>query len=569
MTVTQQWQIAAEMPDSLLVRFKRAPRPVAQVLFNRGLTNADQVDAFFECALEDDNPFQMKGINQAVTLLRQAIRDKGLIAVYGDFDADGVTATALLVETLRALGGNVRPYIPNRVDEGYGLHIEALDDLADQGIGLVVTVDCGIRAVEEVAHARALGMELIITDHHSVGKQLPPASAIINPKQARCKYPFKELAGVGVAYKLAQALLRSHRQVPLTDQDIHLAEEDLLDLVALGTVADLAPLREENRVLVRDGLARINEGYRPGLLSLVQRSGLRLGQVDATGIGFGLGPRINAAGRLSDACTAYQLLTTHYPGEADKLADELDEINRLRQQITAEMQAVARQQALDQGESVFLLFAASPEFSEGIVGLAAGRLCEEFYRPAVVVHIGETESRGSARSIPEFHITDALDACSELLVRHGGHAAAAGFTVENGNLMVLAGRLKAMAEDTLAGQDLRPTLLIDTKVGLGELNRDLYDWLQRLQPFGYDNPVPVFLTRRLRVLGSRVVGTKRDHLKLFLGDGRSRIDAIAFRQGHWFGQLPTHVDVAYHLELNVWNGREQLQLNVQDLRPSE
>lgn len=569
MTVSQRWQVAPAAPASHLALFSHLARPVAQILFNRGLNDLEAAEQFIAGQYSSDNPFTMQGISQAVTRLREAIRSADPIAVYGDFDADGVTATALLVETLRALGANVRPYIPHRVDEGYGLNVEALDELADQGVRLVVTVDCGIRALEEVMHAMGRGLEMIVTDHHEVGAALPPALAVINPKQPHCRYPFKELAGVGIAFKLAQALLRSHDQVPVTQRAFSLVEGDLLDLVALGTVADLAPLLEENRALVRRGLLKINEGQRPGLLSLIQRSGMRLGQVDTTAISFGLGPRINAAGRLTHAQTAYQLLVAQYPGEADKLADELNQLNLRRQRITAETQEQARQQALAEGDDVPLLFAASPDFLEGVVGLAAGRLCEEFYRPAIVVHVGETTSRGSARSIAEFNITAALDQCADLLVRHGGHAAAAGFTVRNQDLPLLAQRLQELAAAALAAQVLQPTLFVDAEVGLGELNRRLYDWLARLEPFGYANPAPIFMTRRLRVVDSRAVGADRSHLKITLSDGRVRWEAIAFRQAHWLSQLPRYIDVAYYLELNRWNGREQLQLNVRDLRPSE
>jgi single-stranded-DNA-specific exonuclease len=569
MAIAQHWQTAPTAPDSYLAHFSHMPRPVAQILFNRGLGDPEQAERFLEGQYDNDNPFKLKGVDTAVTLVRQAIRDGVSIAIYGDFDADGVTSTALLVETLRALGADVRPYIPHRVDEGYGLHVEALDELFDQGIRLVITVDCGIRAVEEVTHALERGLQIIITDHHSVGTSLPPAAAVINPKQPGCEYPFKELAGVGIAFKLAQALLRSQHRVPIRGETTSLAEGDLLDLVALGTVADLAPLIGENRALVQRGLAKLNEGQRPGLICLVERSGLRLGQLNSADIGYGLGPRINAAGRLADAKTAYQVLMAQYPGEADQLADQLNQLNRSRQQITAETQELAREQALIAGEDVYLLFAASPDFLEGVVGLAAGRLCEEFYRPSVVVSVGETHSRGSARSIAEFHITDALDQCSELLVRHGGHAAAAGFTVRNEDLPVLAERLKELAAETLADKILQPTLLIDAEVGLGELNRRLHECLTRLEPFGYANPAPVFMTSHLRVVGSRAVGAQRTHLKLYLSDGRTRWDAIAFRQAHWLDHLPTYVDVAYHLELNEWNGREQLQMNVVDLRAAE
>jgi single-stranded-DNA-specific exonuclease len=569
MKVVQQWQLAAPASDSHLASFAHVPRPVAQILFNRGIVDPDLAEDFLNGHYPVGNPFKMKGVSEAVTLVREAMRKGDQIAIYGDFDADGVTSTALLVETLRALGADVRPYIPHRVDEGYGLHIEALDELADQGVRLIITVDCGTRAVDEVAHAIKRGLQIIITDHHSVGQSLPSASAVVNPNQPNCAYPYKEFAGVGIAFKLAQALLRSNQQVPISSQTVNLGENDLLDLVALGTVADLAPLTGENRVLVQHGLEKLNEGQRPGLISLVQRSGLRLGSLSSSDIGFGLGPRINAAGRLADARTAYDLLMAQYPGEADKLSDELNALNRHRQQVTSETQDLARQQVLAEGEDVALLFASSPDFLEGVVGLAAGRLCEEFYRPAVVVSIGDTTSRGSARSIPEFHITDALDQCQDLLVRHGGHAAAAGFTIRNENLAALSQKLTSMANEVLADKVLRPTLLIDAQVGLGELNRRLYDSLTKLEPFGYANPSPIFLTSRLRVIDSRPVGAKRSHLKLYLSDGRTRMNAIAFGQAHWLSDLPTYVDVAHHLELNEWNGREQLQLNVCDLRPAE
>ena len=565
----QHWQIASTASDNHLKLFSHLSRPLAQILFNRGFTDPDKAERFIANEHSDPNPFLMKGMHQAVTRLRQAIRKGETIAIYGDFDADGVTSTALLVETLRALGGDARPYIPHRVDEGYGLHADALDELAHQNVKLILTVDCGIRATQEVQHAAEQGMDVIITDHHSPGTQPPPAIAILNPKQPDCRYPFQDLAGVGVAFKLAQALLRTHKQVPTTAGPVNLAEEDLLDIVALGTVADMVSLIEENRSLVTRGLAKINQGQRPGLAALVRRSGLQLGQVSTSDIGFGLGPRINAAGRLSHANTAYQLLLAKYPGEADKLAEELDALNQRRRHVTTETQTLAREQALMDDQDVPLLFAASPDFLEGVVGLAAGRLCEEFYRPAVVVSVGDTVSRGSARSIEEFHITEALDQCAELLLRHGGHAAAAGFTVENQNLPLLAHKLKTLAAEKLSDKTLEPTLSIDIEVGLGELDRQLYDALAQLEPFGYANPEPILMTRRLRVVSSRAVGANLSHLKLYLSDGRVKQDAIAFRQGHWSDHLPSFIDVAYHFDLNRWNGREQLQLNVIDLRPSQ
>jgi len=566
----KRWQIAPPAPPSHVAHFPHLHPITVQVLYNRGVTNPASVAAFLRGEGGEDgdaNPFALKGMNTAVTRLRQALRAGEFIAVYGDFDADGVTATVLLVQTLRALGGHVSPYIPHRVDEGYGLHKAALTQLARNGVHVVVTVDCGIRSSKEVAHANQLGLDVIVTDHHSVGKHLPEAVAVVDPKRGDSRYPFHELAGVGVAYKLAQALLRSHRQTPVTTQEVRLDEEDLVDLVALGTVADMVPLMGENRTLVHRGLERINRMERPGVEALCRQASLKPGQVDTNAIGYALGPRLNAAGRLTHAKAAYQLLETAYPAEAEQLAAKLDQLNRKRQQLTLETQERARQLALATEEEAPLLFAAAPDFPAGIVGLVASRLVDEFYRPAVVVEVGEKVSRGSCRSIPEFHITDALDECTALLIRHGGHAAAAGFTVTNEHLGELATRLRRLAAEQLADVELTPVLPVDAEVKLSQMSWELQRELTQLEPCGYANPHPLFLSRNVRVQGQRAVGDGK-HLKLVLSDGRITWDGIAFRQGEWAGKLPDQVDIVYHLEVNEWNDQQRLQLNVQDVRPS-
>jgi len=564
-----KWQIAPPAPEDHLARFAQLSPLIVQLLYNRGLTAPQDVQDFLAGARPDDNPFRLKGMNQAVTRLRQAIRQGELVAIYGDFDADGVTATTLLVETLSALGARVKPYIPHRVDEGYGLNTEALSQLASQGVGVVVTVDCGIRAIEEVSYGRELGLDFIITDHHSVGEEVPPVLAVINPKQPDCRYPFQDLAGVGVAFKLAQALLRANRQVPVVKGQVGVDEEDLLDLAALGTVADLVPLLGENRSLVKRGLERLNDPQRLGVRAMIAQAGLKLGQIDATAIGFVLGPRLNAAGRLDDAATSYELLTCRSPDQAANLAQELEQLNRDRQRLTIETLERAKEQVLIAGEDEKLLFAAGEDFLAGIVGLVAGRLTEEFYRPAVVVELGPEESRGSARSIPEFNITAALDQCSDLLIKYGGHAAAAGFTVANDNLEALRKFLQELAAEQLEGVELTPTLLIDAEVELSELDWATQALLTQLEPCGYANPAPLLLSRRVSVRDARAVGTDGGHLKLTLSDGRSIWDAIAFHQGQRANRLPQHVDVVYSLEVNEWRGEKRLQLNVKDLRPSD
>ena len=564
----KRWQIMPAAPPSHIARFPHMHAITVQVCYNRGLTDPADVAAFLGDQQDEANPFGLKGVQPAVTRLRQALRTGERIAIYGDFDVDGITATALLVQTLRALGGDASHYIPHRVDEGYGLNKQALTQLARAGARVVVTVDCGVRSVDEVDYANRLGLDVILTDHHSVGPELPEAVAVIDPKQADDRYPFVELAAVGVAYRLAQALLRSHRQIPVTSQEVRLEEKDLLDLVALGTVADLVPLRGENRALVHLGLARANAMERPGIEALCRVARLQSGQVNSTAIGYALGPRLNAAGRLGCADTAYDLLMTQYPAEAERLAGQLDRLNRERQRLTRELQDRARAVALSEIRDFPLIFVADSEFPVGVVGLVAGRLAEEFYRPAVVVQVGDEVSRGSARSIAEFHITEALDECEELMIRHGGHAGAAGFTVANKNLDELVARLRRIAADQLADVELTPVLAVDAEVELAQISWELQQELAGLEPYGYENPEPLFLSRDVRVQDHRAVGAEGRHLKLVLVNNGIIWDGIAFRQGEWAGKLPNRVDIVYRIEVNEWNGRKRLQLNVRDIRPA-
>jgi single-stranded-DNA-specific exonuclease len=573
----KRWRALPATPANTLARLRVDHPVLAQVLYNRGQDTAEKAGVFLEGGSATlHNPFLMHGMVEAVARIRRAIKGDELIAVYGDFDADGVTSTALLVQALRGLGGRVRPYIPNRVDEGYGLNTNALDQLQEEGARLVLTVDCGIRSVDEVAYGKRIGLDMIVTDHHSVGEELPDALAVIDPKiDARLRaedgassgYPEDMLAGVGVAYKLADALLRAEAAQTGRKPDFKL--EDLLDLVALGTVADLAPLdRLENRELVRRGLEVLNRAQRAGVYELTQVAGVEPGKIDTTTIGFMLAPRINAAGRLGSAMIAYDLLMADEPG-AGVLALQLQELNAQRQHLTAEAVEIARERALGEavGE-VALIFDAGPDYLSGIVGLVAGRLCEEFYRPAVVVELGDDESRGSCRSIPGFDITQALDECADLLVRHGGHAQAAGFTVRNDNIPPLRERLTDIATRRLGGQDLRPELIIDADVALGDLTMELVDALKKLEPTGAGNRPPLLRARGLRVVSARRVGKESKHLRLSLSDGVHWMDAIAFKQGEWAEHMPPEVDAVFHLEVNEWNGARKLQLNIQDLRRS-
>jgi single-stranded-DNA-specific exonuclease len=561
----KRWLVSATVTPQANEALAAFSPIMRQVLFNRGIATAAEANAFLHAEPNfSTDPFQMKGMEEAVRRIRFALENREPIAIYGDYDVDGVTATALLVQALRALGGNVREYIPNRFEEGYGLNNEALTALLADSVKLVISVDCGIRSPDEAAHARSIGLDLIISDHHQPADgDLPTAFAVINPKQIGDSYPDKDLAGVGVAYKIVQALLDSIRTTPEG-----LQADDLLDLVALGTVADLAPLVGENRILVRRGLQKLQETKRQGLFSLAAVSDLPLSRINATSIGFTLGPRLNAAGRLESALAAFELLTTMDVKTAGELAQQLNVQNRQRQEITRRIQVEAEVIALADDPAADLFFAVHPDFNAGVVGLAAARLVETYYRPAVVGQISAETTRCSCRSIPEFHITEALDQCKDLLIRHGGHAAAAGFLIRNENLEALKVRLKTLAKEKLRGQDLRQTLTADTEVPLSDLKPELLKHLEFLQPTGYGNPEAVFVSRDVRVTNSRTVGAESKHLKLVVTDGRVTFDAIGFRLGHLQPDLPLRVDVLYTFESNEFNGRITLQLNLKDVKPA-
>ncbi len=558
--------------DSALEKF---PPLLRQILFNRGFATDAEARAFLRGEANfNSDPFQMTGMSQAIDRIQFAIKNNEAIAIYGDYDVDGVTATALLVDALKSLNANVQGYIPNRFEEGYGLNPTALDDLKEKGVKLVISVDCGIRSPNEALHAKNIGIDLIISDHHHPdGENLPEAFAVINPKQHGDIYPDKDLAGVGIAYKIAQALLDDRQQTIDDGQSSTVNGQiliSLLDLVALGTVADLAPLVGENRVLVKRGLKQMRQTKRQGLFSLAAVSELALQKVTAMDIGFRLGPRLNASGRLKEALASFELLTTTDVFKAGELAQQLEMQNRERQRITREMQTRAEEMAISDEPNGYLLFAVDESFNSGVIGLAASRLTDKYYRPAVVASKGEEETRGSCRSIPEFHITDALDQCADLLVRHGGHAAAAGFTVKNENLAQLVLRLKAVAEEKLSGTELKPTVTADAEVSLSEIRPELYEKsLKYLEPTGYGNREPAFVARNVKVKNSRTVGAEGKHLKLTLEDEKGMThDAIGFGLGSWQKHMPARIDILFTYEINEFNGRVNYQLKLKDLKKS-
>lgn len=575
--IRSEWLIAPRAPGELFAALPSLHPLLAQVLHARGYQSPEQIALFLDESPTDGDPFSLIDMDRAVDRIGRAIQAGETVAIYGDYDCDGVTACALLRETLTRLGANAREYFPDRFDEGYGLHAAALDKLQAEGASLVVTVDCGARAMREAEHARAIGLDLIITDHHELeGGAVPEACAVINPKRPDCPYPHKTLAGVGVAYRLAQALTRALGGPPA---------DDLLDLAALGTIADVVPLTGENRRLAREGLARMNTRPRLGLKALMEVAGVAPGAITSTTVGFTLAPRLNAAGRLDTARNAYDLLMAGDVEWANELADALNKRNSQRQTITAQTARLAEAEALQSApdEPPPLLFAMLDDSAEdrdqrisGVIGLAAARLVERYHRPSVVVAVSNGEGRGSCRSIEGFHITNALDECHDLLARYGGHAAAAGFTARAECLPDLRDRLLAIAARSQPETGWSRVIRADAEIRLDKFSFESFEALQRLEPHGMGNPRPTFVARGLLVRDAQRMGRAEEgrlppHLRLRLRDARGAAwDAVGWRMGDDTPRLAAgaQIDLAFQVDVKEWLGQKCLQLTILDWRPT-
>ena len=505
--------VGGDAPDGI-------PSLVAQILRARGLADSD-MPAFLTPHLTNDGP-PMLDLDRAVDRLRRALAARERIVVYGDYDVDGIAGSAILVRAFRHFNVAVSAYIPNRYEEGYGLNAAALRQLAADGATVVLTVDCGVTAVAEAALARELGIDLIITDHHHPPAVLPDAYALVNPRRPGDVSPDKDLAGAGVALRLARALLG--------DLAYAVKEDELLQLCALATVADVVPLRAANRAIVTAGLVALNKAPITGVRALVDRAGLKLGRINASDIGFGLGPRLNAAGRINDAQDALRLLLTEEQPEAKVLADKLEERNLERQRLTNDVVRGAREAAIAYPDG-WVTVVAAPEWQAGIVGLAASRLVEDRGRPAIVIAIDGDEGKGSCRSISSVHIAEALDRCDDLLIKHGGHAMAAGFSIKAQDIDAFRERLDAVVREMLGGVRPVPSLSVDAAIDPETLTPRLALELAMLEPCGALNPRPHLLLRDVRVYGIRQVGADADHLRCKILIGKFTFDAMAFRRG--------------------------------------
>ncbi len=538
------------------------PPLVARLLLNRGLNGADEILAFLDPVLERlYPPFGLADMETAAVRLGLAVRQQEAVAVYGDYDADGLTAACLLHQFLGELGLSCTTHVPDRLKEGYGLRIPALKELASRA-RLLVTVDCGISDLEEVTWARDHGLEVIITDHHEIPPELPPALAVVNPKRGGAEYPFSELAGVGVALLLALAVRAELRAEGWFTRRREPNLKSYLDLVALGTAADVVPVLGENRILVRQGLKVLEETSRPGLVALKEVAGLEGKPISFRDLGFRLAPRLNAAGRLGQARCALELLLSDDLNQARVQANYLQNLNRQRQTLEEEMLkeagAMVRRQGLHRRPVMIL---AKEGWHAGVLGIAAARLAEEYYRPVALISLKNGVGRGSARSIEGFHLYQGLHACRAILSRYGGHQAAAGFEIEAAQVAALQENLERAFEEQLGTEPPRPTLKVDAMVNLAELDHNFFRHLESLRPFGPGNPAPVFACSGVECLGSRVVGAR--HLRVQLAQNGRILEAVAFDMaGHH--PLKGTLEVAFSTRLSHYQGRTTPDLHLLD-----
>lgn len=551
----KKW-VVKEKPNEI-PNLPEYPGFVLNLLATRGFRTEDEVKEFLDVdygKLLD--PFLFQDMGKAVERIKSAIEKKEKIVIYSDYDADAITALSVMYLALKKLGANLDYYIPDRFTEGYGMNPDAVRKLCEDGAKIIITVDCGINANEEVGVANALGTDVIITDHHELTGELPQAFAVINPKNPSDKYPFPYLTGVGVAFKLVQGLFAGGEGW----------EKWLLDLVAIGTVADLQSLTSENRILVSYGLKVLCKTKWPGLRALINLAGVSNKVMDTYVLGFIIAPRINAAGRIKHADIAFKLLICEDERQAEQMAAELNQLNTHRQMLTQQILSEAKEQIQLIADKKVLV-AAGSNWPKGVVGLVAGKLVEEYGRPVLVMDRGELVATGSARSINNFDIVAALTHAKDLLTKYGGHTQAAGFTLVTENIPALHQKLLEYAE-TLSEESLGPVLEIDTEASSTDITFDNYDLIAKFAPFGIGNPKPKFVTLGFEVLDIRLVGAANQHLKLRIRTGDKVLDAIGFNQAFWMNTLKIgeKVDIVYELDCNEWNGHRDLQIKIIDLR---
>ncbi len=568
--MAKNWKLKPNIPAEIREQLKAYPDIVAQLLYNRDILSHEAAEAFLNVSYEQQySPFLFKDMQKAVDRIWQAIESGESIWIYGDYDADAVTASAVLTQALLHLGVKTQSYIPDRFTEGYGINLEALSRIKDQGSRVIITVDCGTNSVDAAEFCKENGIDLIITDHHEIIGELPDAYALINPKNPGDNYPYRDITGVGVAFKLASALLQDPKTKNQNPTLVPGYEKWLLDLVAIGTVADCHALLGENRILVKYGLKVLQKTKWPGLRAILESAGIDqlLKPADTYTLGFVIAPRLNAAGRLEHAARALETLLATNKEDASRFAENLEQINLRRQQQTLRIVSEAKDQAHALGERNILVVAGT-DWNKGIVGLVAGRLAEEFHKPVFALQKGEFESTGSARTAGEFNVVDALKYASSHLVRFGGHQQAAGLTLKTSELDVFYQKLLEYAEKYLKPEDLDPALMLEAELlplDFAHISPKLFE---SLEPFGVGNPRPKFLIRQAEINSLRFVGAQNQHMQLGIMFGESSLPAVYFNYKDFAKNLKIGdtIDMAAELMEDTWNGRSTIKAKIVDIR---
>jgi len=583
------WRLKPKASDEFIRRFPEYEPTVLHLLYQRGLRTQQQIDEFFNPDFEGDlhDPFLMLGMKEAVKRVFYAVKKQEKVAIFGDYDCDGVCSVVILKAALEKLGANLSGgvHIPDRKLEGYGLNIPVIKKLASQKVDLILTVDCGISDIEEIKLAKLLGMDVIVFDHHRVGSKIPSAKVIVDPWQPKDNYPFKELAAAGVVFKLVQALISADKLQVKSGKLTKGWEKWLLDLVSLATVADCVPLLGENRTLVRYGLIVLAQTKRIGLQELMKIARLNpifeietlTTNLDAYSLGFILAPRLNAAGRMDHASLAYELLISQERDKARFLAEKINEHNRQRQkltdQIVAEVESRIKEYLGDKNHPVIV--EADKSWSPGVIGLVAGKIKDRYQRPTFIFKEEDGFNRGSARSVTTFNIIEAITQCAGLLKEFGGHAASAGLVLENKNFKAFVKKINEVARQKLADEDLIPKIEIDLELDWIKVTWELFDEQERFGPFGNSNGQPVYLVKNLEIKKLYLVGNGSKHLKLELASVQPQnkiFRAIGFNFGKNWGsdlKIGDKVDVVFELIADEWNGTRNLQFKIVDLQKTE
>jgi len=568
--IKKEWKIE-ESASSDFLRNEKYSRVILQLLYNRGIKTENDIDSFMNPNLDEEihDPFLFRQMREAVDLIIKHIKSQSLITIYGDYDVDGITSSALLANLIKTLHGKSNVYIPDRKSEGYGIHKESIDKIIENGTKLIISVDCGIRNFEEVEYAKEKGIDIIITDHHTpdADEKKLPKTILINPKTPGETYPYKHLAGVGVAFKLSQALIS---EAKIEDELKKRLEERNMDLLAIGTVADCVELSGENRALLKKGINVLDSTNKFGLKEIFKIAKINLDKkIESWNIGFQIAPRLNAAGRLGHAYEAYELLSTESKDEARKIAFSLNEKNIERQEVTENIIKHVEEKINPDDKVIICVSPSDWTWEEGVIGLVAGRITEKYYRPSLVITNTDDGFKGSGRSINELNIVEVLSKCGDSVDKYGGHAKACGFSIKKDRIEDFKIAVQKEVSSVLEGVDLRPVVKIETELSFYEISEKLVDDLASFAPFGEGNPNPNFVSRKIMVMDLIKLGQKKQHLKLKLrDDNRIFLDAIGFWQVEkWDGlEAGDLIDIVYSLERNEFNGRVSQQLRIVDIR---